>query len=229
LALWDRTSIVLLTGRMGAGKDTVCNLMAAHAPPGVRIHRLAFADTLKARAAAAVGLTVDTLERFKRNATVSIADLVRRFPATEPDPAVSACLAALVASTDLAAIGVRTYLQAAGAALRGLGPDTLTAPVVASVQKALQVRNPAGADVFVVTDVRFLQERHAVVAAFAQDVPVITLCVVRTDGATVPTGPAAHDVSETEVQSIPADAFVRNTFAGHAALWKEIQQTVSSI
>ena len=56
--------VIGLSGKIGSGKDTVCE-MIAEAHPGAKFLRIAFADALKEEVATACGVAVDYLNQNK--------------------------------------------------------------------------------------------------------------------------------------------------------------------
>lgn len=67
--------IIGLTGRKQAGKDTVCERLEALAAPGLEpeVIRVSFADKLYASAAAALGVEVEDLRRWRNDPTFVLA------------------------------------------------------------------------------------------------------------------------------------------------------------
>lgn len=63
--------LIGLAGRSGAGKDTAFQFLADSLP--FQFERRAFADSMKASAMAAFGLSADLADEFKTRATVTVA------------------------------------------------------------------------------------------------------------------------------------------------------------
>lgn len=140
--------LIGLTGRTGAGKDTVHQMLAEIYGAECPVERRSFADPLYESAAAALGVTVDDLRRWKNDPDVRVD--IRRKGLVDPGTSIS----------------VRQYLQRYGTeAHRDVFGSFFWVD-------ALDLRGHRGR-IVAVTDVRFPNEAVAIIQAGGTVVRVI--------------------------------------------------------
>ena len=146
--------VVMVTGAKRSGKDTFCDALEQICnEENIITQRHAFANPLKQIAASALGIDIATLDRLKNN---------------------DSTLAVITQGGPVNLVTVRQFLQQLGTEgiRETLGQDTWTRLCLEKITGSL-------ADIFIVSDFRFLNEYSTIATQVPPGIQVVTVRIER--------------------------------------------------